>query len=73
MFTCNQCIRKRCNKTGKPCSRINKLFRRLGIYGSNYIRPHSNNVWLELPFTSMSSNWRSKIGLYSKEELDTTV
>jgi len=68
---CTNCKHKVCIKKCKPCSKVNKLFRRLGIYGDNYIRPGFTNnsndefKFREIPFTSMSKEWNNRSGYYN--------
>jgi len=55
---CEKCKNKTCLKTKKPCEAVEKLLRKEGIFGQDYIRKRR-----ETPFSSLSKDTRNKLGI----------
>ena len=70
-MTCTECQNKICLKTGKPCLEMERLMRKEGIYGVNYIRPEIDkkkrekglSKYREIPFSSLPYKIQRELGI----------
>lgn len=54
---CEQCQRKRCLNTGKPCKRMELYLKEQNIHKASWIRPYDTIGAVELPFSYLGSDY----------------
>ena len=67
--SCEKCSNKKCIRTGKPCSKVEKRLKTKGVFSSDFIRPERSSKkrrdghgrWREVPFSSLTDNFDPNI------------